>query len=64
MKVLVDNYTTARTTICPGCNSVLEVTVKDLRHDIDGDTNLKCPLCHRTWHVTQEELLKKRKAEE
>ena len=48
MKVLVDNYTTARTTICPGCNSVLEVTVKDLR----------------TWHVTTEELLKKRKAEE
>lgn len=59
MKVLVDNYSKTRTVTCPECKSVLEVTVKDLRSDVDGDTFLKCPLCERTWNITKEELLKK-----
>ena len=59
MKVLVDNYTTARTVICPSCNSVLEVSVKDLTSDVDGGSFLQCPLCKRTWSMTKEELLKK-----
>ena len=56
MKVLVDNYSKTRTVTCPGCKSVLEVTVKDLHSDVDGETFLKCPLCGRTWGVTKENL--------
>ena len=59
MKILVDNYSKSRTVTCPGCKSVLEVTVKDLHSNVDGETFLKCPLCGRTWDVTKEDLLKK-----
>lgn len=59
MKVLVDNYSKTRTVTCPGCESVLEVTVKDLHTNVDGDTFLKCPLCERAWEITEKDLLKK-----
>ena len=59
MKVLIDNYSKIRTVTCLGCESVLEVTVKDLHTDVDGETFLKCPLCGRTWYATEKDLLKK-----
>jgi uncharacterized protein YlaI len=62
MIVIENNYNTVKEFICPGCKSVLGISVEDFRHDIDGDTNIQCPLCKRVTYVDEKDWFKRKNA--
>lgn len=55
MIIKENNYFKLREFVCPKCKSVLGVGIEDIKHDIDGDSYVTCPLCKRTTYVNENE---------
>ena len=55
MIIKENNYSKLREFVCPKCKSVLGVSVEDIKHDVDGDPYISCPLCKKATYVDENE---------